>query len=105
MTEHDDTLNSQKQQASEQQDTVEKGFWDKVRQTVGHVPFVPDAVALYFCAIDIDTPLWAKIASFSALAYFINPADAIPDIVPLVGYGDDLGAITVAVSSLAPFIT
>ncbi len=39
---------------------VERGFWDKVRWTVGRVPFVEVAVAAYFCALDPTTPFRVK---------------------------------------------
>jgi len=35
---------------------VERGFWRTVRRTAGRVPFVDDAVAAYYCAIDAKTP-------------------------------------------------
>ncbi|MFO0211413.1 MAG: DUF1232 domain-containing protein, partial [Pseudanabaena sp.] len=36
-----------------------------------------------------------------ALGYFIFPLDAIPDITPVVGYADDLGALAAAVAAVA----
>ena len=35
------------------------------------------------------------------LAYFILPADAIPDMIPGAGYTDDLGALAAALTMLA----
>jgi uncharacterized membrane protein YkvA (DUF1232 family) len=64
---------------------VKKQFWKKLKQFAGKVPFVLDAVALYFCALDPLTPTGAKITIFGALAYFISPLDLIPDVILPVG--------------------
>ncbi|MEE9293105.1 MAG: DUF1232 domain-containing protein, partial [Acidobacteriota bacterium] len=32
------------------------------------------------------------------------PIDAIPDIIPAVGYADDLGALAVAIATLTAYI-
>ena len=39
---------------------VEEGFWPKVRKVAGRVPFLPDALALWWCAKDPETPAAAK---------------------------------------------
>lgn len=85
--------------------TVREGFWDKVKQFAGKVPFIPDAVAIYYCATDTRTPLHARAIAFSALAYFIIPIDAVPDMIPVAGFADDAGAIAAAMLALAPYIT
>jgi len=60
---------------------------------------VEKALFLYYASQDTNVPLKAKAVIYGALAYFISPLDAIPDIVPLLGFSDDLtmlaGAITV----------
>lgn len=84
---------------------VRKGMWSKIKKTASKVPFVSDAVALYFCAIDPKTPIHAKVTAFSALAYFISPVDGVLDAIPIVGYGDDAGAIALAIAALERYIT
>ena len=42
---------------------------------------------------------------FGALAYFISPVDAIPDIIPMAGFTDDLGALAAAIGMVAMYIT
>ena len=37
-------------------------------------------------------------------AYFISPIDAIPDITPLVGFTDDLGALAAAIAMTSAYI-
>ena len=65
---------------------------------------VEKALWLYFAAQRPETPRWAKATVYGALAYFIVPLDAIPDVVPLAGYTDDLGVLAVAVVTIARFI-
>ena len=36
-----------------------------------------------------------------AIGYFVSPIDAIPDIVPVAGYTDDLGVLVLALVSVA----
>lgn len=84
---------------------VEKGIWAKVKKTVGKVPFIIDAISLYYCAMDNKTPLKARAVAFSSLAYFILPLDIIPDAIIAAGYSDDAGAIAAAILALAPYIT
>ena len=52
-----------------------------------------------------DTPTWAKGVIFGALAYFVSPTDAIPDVTPGVGFTDDLCVLIGAVSAVAAHIT
>ena len=68
---------------------VERGFWPKIRRVAAHVPFAGDALAVWFCARDPQTPTTAKGLMLAALAYFVLPFDAIPDFIAGVGYTDD----------------
>jgi len=68
---------------------VAKGFWPKIRRTAARVPFAGDALAVWFCAKDPTTPKAAKAMMMAALAYFVMPADAIPDVLAVVGFTDD----------------
>ena len=84
---------------------VERGFWRKVRWTLGHVPFVEEAVAAYYCALDPRTPVQVKAVLLAALAYFVVPADMIPDFIAGVGFTDDATVLAAAVAIVAPAIT
>ena len=66
---------------------------------------VERALQLYYAAQDPKTPAWAKTAIYGALGYFIFPLDAIPDVVPAVGYADDLGVLAAAVATVVMYIT
>ncbi len=65
---------------------------------------VEKALWLYFAAQRPDTPGWAKATVYGALAYFIMPFDAIPDLAPVAGYTDDLGVLLVAVATIARYV-
>lgn len=80
-------------------------FWSKVKKILGKVPFVPDAIAMYFCFIDSSTPLSARGTALLALAYFVFPIDALPDVIPVAGYVDDGAAIVAVVKIISPYIT
>jgi uncharacterized membrane protein YkvA (DUF1232 family) len=84
---------------------VERGFWRKVRWTLGHVPFVEEAVAAYYCALDPRTPVQVKAVLLAALAYFVVPADMIPDFIAGVGFTDDAAVLAAAIGIVAPAIT
>jgi len=85
----------------------EETFWDKlVRFTkAAGSEVIERALHLYFAAQHPDVPAWAKAVIYSALGYFIFPIDAIPDVVPVVGYGDDLGVLAAAIATVATYIT
>jgi len=88
-----------------QQEYVDKGFWDKVKKYASKVPFARDAVALYFCARDSETPIAAKATAVAALAYWILPVDLIPDFIPVAGFADDAAAVYFAIKKLRQYIT
>jgi uncharacterized membrane protein YkvA (DUF1232 family) len=86
---------------------LEQGFWDKLKDFAVQAgkEVVEKALILYYAAQRPETPLWAKTVIYSALAYFILPTDAIPDLTPLLGYTDDLGTLVAAVGAVAVSIT
>lgn len=84
----------------------DNGFWEKVKgyaKVAGEGVLEP-ALKMYYAAMDSDTPTWAKATIIGALGYFISPIDAIPDLVPVVGYSDDLGVLVAALATTATHI-
>ncbi len=79
---------------------VAERFWDKLRRTLGRVPFVEDALAAYYCATDGNTPLYVKAVLMGALAYFIVPSDVIPDFIAGLGYTDDAAVLAAAIAAV-----
>ncbi len=80
-------------------------FLNNTRRFIGYVPFTKDAVAMYFCMIDSRTPLYAKGVIAAALAYFLSPADAIPDVIVGIGFIDDASVIATALTTVSNHIT
>ena len=74
------------------------GFWPKIRKVAAHVPFAGEALALWYCARDDETPASAKAMVLAALAYFVLPTDAIPDWIPVIGYTDDAAVLMAALT-------
>ena len=62
------------------------------------------ALILFYCLKDRDTPAWARGIIVGALGYLILPLDMVPDIIPGAGYGDDWGAIVVALATVTAYI-
>ncbi len=81
-------------------------FWLKVKQFAKKAgrEVIENALCLYYAAQRPDTPKWAKTIIFGALAYFITPFDAIPDLTPMVGFSDDLGALAAALAMVSIYI-
>lgn len=88
----------------ERERVVRAKFWPKLKRVMTKVPFARDAAAAYYCAIDRDTPLRAKGIILAALAYFIMPFDAIPDMLAVVGFTDDIAVITAALAMIRAHI-
>lgn len=84
---------------------VEKGFWPKVKRVMDRVPFIEEAVAAYYCALDPTTPLQVKAILLGALAYFILPADMVPDFIAWLGFTDDAAVLAAAIRNVAPAIS
>ena len=85
----------------------ESSFWDKVKKFASKAgsKVIYTALKLYYTLQSPDTPAWAKAVIIGALGYFISPVDAIPDVIPVVGYSDDLGVLVAAVATVATQIT
>ena len=60
---------------------------------------------LYYILVSPSTPLKAKGIIIGALGYFILPLDLIPDLIPLVGFTDDLAAIMAVVGIVNRYST
>jgi len=84
----------------------EEGFWKKVKRFAAKLgrKGLETGFTLFYCLQDKDTPAWAKGVIVGALGYFILPLDAIPDLIPGVGFADDLGALAAALGTVAAYI-
>lgn len=76
------------------EERVATGFWPKIRRVAAKVPFAREALSVWYCAKDEETPIAAKGMMLAALAYFVLPTDAIPDFIAGLGYTDDAAVFT-----------
>ena len=79
---------------------VKKGFWPKLRSTASRIPFAGQALAAWYATQDPKTPIAAKGVMLGALAYFVMPIDAIPDIFAGIGFTDDAAVIAAVLATL-----
>ena len=85
--------------------SVRAGFWRTFAKAAKQIPLAEEVVAAYYCALDPKTPAKAKAVLLGALAYFIMPMDAIPDILALVGFSDDIAVLTLAIATVRSNMT
>jgi uncharacterized membrane protein YkvA (DUF1232 family) len=82
------------QDTAEKADRVRQEFWGKAKRVAAGLPFAEDLLAAYYCAFDHNTPLQVKAALVGAF-------DFVPDVLPLVGYGDDAAVLLTAIRMVA----
>lgn len=85
----------------------DENFGEKLKHfaTKAGVKVVYSALKLYLALQSDSTPAWAKTVIMGALGYFILPVDLIPDLMPAVGFTDDLGVIAAALATVASHVT
>jgi len=84
---------------------VRRGFWRTLRRAARQVPFTHELVGAYYCAIDPRVPFRVRAALLGALAYFVAPFDALPDLVPGIGFSDDATVLIGVIGMVAAHIT
>lgn len=55
-----------------------------------------ETMKVWHVAQDPATPAGPRAVLYGALAYFVLPTDAVPDVLPFVGFTDDLAALGAA---------
>jgi len=84
---------------------VRSRFWATLKKAARAIPFSEDLVAAYFCALDPATPHRVRGVLLAALAYFVLPFDAVPDILAGVGFTDDVTILIAAITAVRAHIT
>lgn len=90
---------------TENEARVSGGFWNKIRRAARRIPFAAEAVAAWYCTRDPATPAHVKAVLVAALAYFVMPADALPDFLPGLGYLDDASVFWAVWRMLENYVT
>jgi uncharacterized membrane protein YkvA (DUF1232 family) len=81
------------------------GFWRKLwtyTRRAGR-PLIETCLLLYYTNQKDHRPRWATFVIYGALAYFVSPIDAIPDVLPM-GLADDIAVLSAALASITAFI-
>lgn len=99
------TARMDRNNASDNAENVRLNFWRTARKAARHVPFMEDVVSAYYCTLDRDTSRRTKGILLGALAYFVLPIDAIPDILAGIGFTDDVAVLSAAIAAVQASIT
>src|SRR6187401_2579681 len=78
-------------------DALRRQFWRKLQGVAAQIPFAEELLTAYYCAFDRQTPTHVRVALIGALLYFISPFDLIPDMLPIIGLGDDAAVLAGAI--------
>ena len=84
----------------EKEEYVRENFEEKMESLRGGIRLAKHVLALFRYMTDAAIPWYKKSVVVAALAYFIMPFDAIPDMLPLIGYLDDFGVIAATLAFL-----
>ncbi|BAZ31037.1 hypothetical protein NIES4074_35070 [Cylindrospermum sp. NIES-4074] len=78
-------------------------FWEKLGGLALQAgkTVVESALTLYYVSQDPKVPAKEILLIGGTLAYFILPIDGVPDLIPGVGFTDDLAVLTAAVGTVA----
>ncbi|MDB5654044.1 MAG: hypothetical protein JWQ94_1657 [Tardiphaga sp.] len=90
---------------AQDQESVRRRFWHKLKRLAVKLPFAEDLLAAYYCAFDKQTPRHVQAALLGAIAYFILPFDFVPDMLPILGFTDDAAILATALRMVATHIT
>jgi uncharacterized membrane protein YkvA (DUF1232 family) len=80
-------------------------FLERLKRVAKRIPFAEDMLAAWICARDPATPRRVRLTLLAALGYFVLPLDAIPDLMPFLGFTDDAAVIAAALAAVAGSIT
>lgn len=95
-----DPANPESGLLEEDEKLVKKSFLQKLKRVAAKITFSEKLLAAYFCAMDTSTPVKVKAILMAALAYFVVPADLIPDFFVGLGYTDDVSVLIAAITSV-----
>ena len=54
---------------------------------------------------EFKIPTMDKVKIIGAIIYVISTIDAVPDILPIIGFGDDIGVVAYVISKLGNLIS
>lgn len=85
----------------------ENSLFRKIRRyaSIAGSKLIYPVLILYYVMIDSGTSIVNKMSIAAALGYFIFPLDALPDLTPVIGYGDDFAIIVFTLSRISSSVT
>ena len=85
----------------------EKGLLSKLSRAVrwANAKIIYAALLLYYVLRNDAVTMADKSKIYGALGYFILPTDMVLDLIPMVGYTDDMAALMWAIHTLAKNLT
>lgn len=54
---------------------------------------------------EFKIPVMDKVKIIGAVIYVVSTIDAVPDILPIIGFGDDIGVVAYVISKLGNLIS
>ena len=80
----------------------EGDFWDKIMNVASKAgkSIIQKALTLYYAMSSDKVSMMDKVKIMGALGYFICPVDAIPDIIPALGFTDDAAVLMFVIGLL-----
>ena len=90
---------------AQDRESVRRHFWRKLKRVTAQLPFAEDLLAAYYCAFDRQTPRHVQASLLGAIAYFVLPFDAVPDMLPMLGFTDDAAVLATAIRLVTSHIT
>lgn len=80
-------------------------FREKVKELGGTL--LEHAIIFYLLLTDKENavPATARLAIAAGLGYLVLPLDAVPDMIPFLGYSDDLAVLACLLATLDRYIT
>lgn len=98
---------TERQLIESQKHYSESGLWDKIASVAKRagLQVIYLALLLYYTATADSTPMAKKSLIYGALGYFILPIDLVPDVIPVVGFSDDMAALVACAATVASCIT
>lgn len=84
----------------------DNAFWEKLKKFTKKLGLKTTSYALilYYVLQKPEVPKTDKVLIMGCLGYLILPLDLVPDIVPFIGYSDDITGMVFAVKKCMHYV-